>query len=540
MASSLLGMEQMSGPPDPPQHPVPAVIAGCAAAIDQVADGSLWSLGDADLLTLLDDAYALVSSVHALALGAVAEAGARDLADRVGAPSLAVLLRSRLRLTPVCARRDVTLAGALAHDRHPALAAALRGTTDHTAADTTDSGHPSAPIRVEQAAAIADVLADAPPAATREVVADAEAALVGFADTLDAVCLRRLGTRIWALVDPDAADATEAARLARQEAHAHATRRLSMPTNGDGTTAILGQLDDLSAAVLRAALHPLAAPLPKTADGPDPRSHGQRLADALVELARRALATGDLPNHGGIPPQLVITVRHEDLPHRTGAPDHTNASTNNTEDTEDTDSHTGGCGAGGIGTLDDGTRPSPTEITRLACEADPVLALLAHGIPTQITRRHRTARGIVRRALILRDGGCAFPGCDRPASWCHAHHITAWQHGGPHHLGQPRPTLRLPPPPHPPRRLDSRHGPRRPPRLPPTTLDRPRPSTTTQHHSPSATNLRMCRATETWAWQSGPCMPAVHASGRPPARRQHRSPASAGRPRVVQVTIAGK
>lgn len=428
LSFSLLGMEQMSGPPDPPQHPVPAVVAGCAAAIDQVADGSLWSLGDTELLTLLDDAYALVSSVHALALGAVAEAGARDLADRVGAPSLAVLLRSRLRLTPACARRDVTLAGALAHDRHPALAAALRGTTDHTAADATDSGHPSAPIRVEQAAAIADVLADAPPAATREVVADAEAALVGFADTLDAVCLRRLGTRIWALVDPDAADATEAARLARQEAHAHATRRLSMPTHGDGTTAILGQLDDLSAAVLRAALHPLAAPLPKTADGPDPRSHGQRLADALVELARRALATGDLPNHGGIPPQLVITVRHEDLPHRTGAPDHTNASTNNTEDT---DSHTGGCGAGGIGTLDDGTRLSPTEITRLACEADPVLALLAHGIPTQITRRDRTARGIVRRALILRDGGCAFPGCDRPASWCHAHHITAWQHGGP-------------------------------------------------------------------------------------------------------------
>jgi hypothetical protein len=36
----------------------------------------------------------------------------------------------------------------------------------------------------------------------------------------------------------------------------------------------------------------------------------------------------------------------------------------------------------------------------------------------------------MRRALNLRDGGCRFAGCDRPASWCDGHHIRHWVDGG--------------------------------------------------------------------------------------------------------------
>ena len=36
-----------------------------------------------------------------------------------------------------------------------------------------------------------------------------------------------------------------------------------------------------------------------------------------------------------------------------------------------------------------------------------------------------------RTGLAARDGGCRWPDCDKPASWCEAHHIDHWkaEHG---------------------------------------------------------------------------------------------------------------
>ena len=46
-------------------------------------------------------------------------------------------------------------------------------------------------------------------------------------------------------------------------------------------------------------------------------------------------------------------------------------------------------------------------------------------------RKTRVVTTAQRRALVLRDGGCAFPGCDRPPEWCDAHHIIHWLDRGP-------------------------------------------------------------------------------------------------------------
>ncbi|MGH3490580.1 MAG: HNH endonuclease [Actinopolymorphaceae bacterium] len=54
-----------------------------------------------------------------------------------------------------------------------------------------------------------------------------------------------------------------------------------------------------------------------------------------------------------------------------------------------------------------------------------------HQRRTRPHRRHKTVHRQTRRLLELRDQGCAFPGCDRPPSWCDGHHTRSWLQGGP-------------------------------------------------------------------------------------------------------------
>ena len=48
------------------------------------------------------------------------------------------------------------------------------------------------------------------------------------------------------------------------------------------------------------------------------------------------------------------------------------------------------------------------------------------GDPLQVGREERLFTTKQRVALAVRDGGCRWTGCDRPASYCEAHHIDHW------------------------------------------------------------------------------------------------------------------
>lgn len=48
------------------------------------------------------------------------------------------------------------------------------------------------------------------------------------------------------------------------------------------------------------------------------------------------------------------------------------------------------------------------------------------GNPLDVGREHRLFTPRQRIALAMRDGGCMWPGCDRPTSYCEAHHIDEW------------------------------------------------------------------------------------------------------------------
>jgi hypothetical protein len=71
------------------------------------------------------------------------------------------------------------------------------------------------------------------------------------------------------------------------------------------------------------------------------------------------------------------------------------------------------------------------EARRLACDAQVLPAILnGNSQPMDLGRARRLFTGPLRRALILRDHGCTFPGCDRPARWSEGHHLLAWADGG--------------------------------------------------------------------------------------------------------------
>ena len=71
-------------------------------------------------------------------------------------------------------------------------------------------------------------------------------------------------------------------------------------------------------------------------------------------------------------------------------------------------------------------------VQRLACDASVRRVLLGpDSAVIDVGRALRVPSGAARAALRVRDGGCVWPGCDRPSSWTNAHDIIHWSDGGP-------------------------------------------------------------------------------------------------------------
>jgi 5-methylcytosine-specific restriction protein A len=82
--------------------------------------------------------------------------------------------------------------------------------------------------------------------------------------------------------------------------------------------------------------------------------------------------------------------------------------------------------------LHTGEKLSAAALRRHLCDAQVIPHVLGgKGEILDVGRAKRTIPTAIRRALIIRDRGCAFPGCDKPPGWTEAHHVVAWQHGGP-------------------------------------------------------------------------------------------------------------
>ena len=123
-------------------------------------------------------------------------------------------------------------------------------------------------------------------------------------------------------------------------------------------------------------------------------------ADGAVKLAESFLAGNPVTGTGGERFQVMVHLDQEVL----------------------------GADGDWAGTLEDGTRVSAEALRRVACDCG-LVAVGGDGEALNIGRRTRSIPPAIRRALMLRDHGCAFPGCTHTA-FLHGHHIKHWLHGG--------------------------------------------------------------------------------------------------------------
>lgn len=70
-------------------------------------------------------------------------------------------------------------------------------------------------------------------------------------------------------------------------------------------------------------------------------------------------------------------------------------------------------------------------VDRLVCESgyQPVV-IAADGSPLDLGREHRLFQPAQRVVLNTVQGGCVWPGCEKPPSFCEIHHIEHWHTGG--------------------------------------------------------------------------------------------------------------
>ncbi len=196
--------------------------------------------------------------------------------------------------------------------------------------------------------------------------------------------------KTWQAVDPAGFD------LKVEEAHER--RQLFISECGD-MYRIDGWLELSAGAAVKTAIESLSTPL----GADDNRRPKQRRADALTELAHHALDQGTLPARNGARPHVAVHTTIEGLKGELGSR---------------------------ASELADGTPISSKTVQRLACDGVLHRVLKADSMVVDVGRAKRTAQPAQWRALKARHRTCAWPGCDRPASWTQAHHIELWKDGG--------------------------------------------------------------------------------------------------------------
>jgi len=338
-------------------------------------------------LRLAGEAKKIADAHLALAAGELkrrspAELGSAGLVRREGARTAEELLRSMIGVTG----RDAVVAvrvGELAHTEGDVLGSAIvEGSVSVPAAEAIRAGLDGA---------------DAPP----DLLVEATELLCAEAPTLDPDKLHKRAREV--------RDELDEAGIAGREAVLRGRRSLRRLDLRDGMKRLIWDYDPLTAGVVDEIYDRATSPRrggprfvdpeqKERADGleRDERTTEQIASDAFTELLRQSAGIGSDVLLGKGAPAVRVLVPAGDLIAGTGH----------------------GVIEGSNEVLSIGT------VQALACAHGTQPALIdSLGNVLDLGREQRLYSRHQRVALAIRDGGCLWTGCERPPSWCEAHHI---------------------------------------------------------------------------------------------------------------------
>jgi hypothetical protein len=232
--------------------------------------------------------------------------------------------------------------------------------------------------------------------------------LVAEARTLDADQLFRRARALRDRLDADG--------IARRQKERHDARYLRMWQQDDGMYRGSFLLDPENGRFLASTIDQVLSPRrggPRFVDRAaqadaeallqDARSSEQIAADTLIDIVRVAVDADPGTMFGKRRPAVRVIVTEEALHARSGH-----------------------------GQIEGHPDPVSFEtVERYLCDTGAVpIKFDDDGQCVNVGRVQRLFTERQRTGMAVRDGGCRFPGCDRPPVWCEAHHIDQWQRDG--------------------------------------------------------------------------------------------------------------
>ncbi|HEY8319408.1 MAG TPA: DUF222 domain-containing protein [Amnibacterium sp.] len=320
--------------------------------------------------------------------------GRKDAADLIADLARVGLREAKRRIgIGLALQPRLTLAGDEVPGRYPELAAAVQ----------------AGEVGLESARIIVETLHAVRRRADPEQVPVAEAALTEVACEVGPELLRIHADTWRAYLDPDGAEPDEDEQ--------HRKRSFTLGREGlDGMTPFRGLAAAEDAAVIRAALHSVRRGVHWQREDCDDsedletgwretegerRSKAQFDFDTVLALLKAGMSASDDAKAGPTKPghEVIVTTSLADLQ--------------------------AGRGCGSIDGV--GARISIPSVERLACGGGLRLLVTGEaGEPLVLGRTERLFTAAQRKALVVRFGGCAYPGCTAPAAWTEAHHIQWW------------------------------------------------------------------------------------------------------------------